>query len=143
MYRNYRQLRDGWTKNLALLFPRPVWLAAKTLLLWAIPWTVLALVLARIVRALWWDTIFVAAFLYLTTRTKRANFTTDMNLLAAFFGMPMFAYLLLRSKRAHAQGRVPWKGRTYSDRPRNGVPGSTNLGRDSGSKTVSVLESHH
>ncbi len=23
MYRNYRQLRDGWTKNLALLFPKP------------------------------------------------------------------------------------------------------------------------
>jgi hypothetical protein len=27
--------------------------------------------------------------------------------------MPMFAYLLLRSKRAHARGNVPWKGRTY------------------------------
>ena len=24
MYRNYRQLRDGWTKNLALLFPSPL-----------------------------------------------------------------------------------------------------------------------
>ena len=35
MYRNYRQLRDGWTKNLALLFPNPGWLAVKTLLLWA------------------------------------------------------------------------------------------------------------
>ena len=29
MYRNYRQLRDGWTKNLALLFPNPGWLAMK------------------------------------------------------------------------------------------------------------------
>src|ERR1039457_5751721 len=25
MYRNFRQLREGWTKNLALLFPRPGW----------------------------------------------------------------------------------------------------------------------
>ena len=33
MYRNYRQLRDGWTKNLALLFPDPGWLAARTLAL--------------------------------------------------------------------------------------------------------------
>src|SRR5271169_6585928 len=34
MYRNYRQLRDGWTKNLALLFPKPGWLAVKTAALW-------------------------------------------------------------------------------------------------------------
>ena len=39
-----------------------------------------------------------------------------MNLLAAIFGMPMFAYLLLHSKRAHANGNIPWKGRTYSDK---------------------------
>ena len=29
MYRNYRELRDGWTKNLALLFPQPGRLAAE------------------------------------------------------------------------------------------------------------------
>ncbi len=34
MYRNYSQLRDGWTKNLALLFSNPGWLAVKSLLLW-------------------------------------------------------------------------------------------------------------
>src|SRR5262249_42313649 len=33
MYRNFTQLREGWTKNLALLFPNPGWLAAKTLAL--------------------------------------------------------------------------------------------------------------
>src|ERR1700732_4596895 len=38
MYRNYGQLRDGWTKNLALLFPRPGRLAAMTLARWVIPW---------------------------------------------------------------------------------------------------------
>jgi hypothetical protein len=36
-----------------------------------------------------------------------------MEILGGLFGMPMFAYLLLRSKRAHARGNVPWKGRTY------------------------------
>ncbi len=113
MYRNYRQLRDGWTKNLVLLFPNPGWLAAKTLLLWAISWIVMVFAFAKL-REWWWNPIFVAAFLYLTMRTRRANFDVAMQLLAASFGMPMFAYLLLRSKRAHAKGSVSWKGRSYN-----------------------------
>jgi glycosyltransferase involved in cell wall biosynthesis len=114
MYRNFRQLREGWTKNLVLLFPNPGWLALKSLILWAVPWTVLVLFLDGVVR---WISIFVAAFLYLTMRLRRANFTTDMTLLASLFGMPMFAYLLLRSKRAYATHNVSWKGRTYNGSP--------------------------
>lgn len=114
MYRNYAQLRDGWTKNLALLFPRPGWLAAKTLVLWVIPWACLPLALTG---AWWGNGIFVGAFLYVTMRLRRANFDLAMEFLGALFGMPMFAYLLLRSKHAHANGSVPWKGRTYSDKP--------------------------
>ena len=41
MYRNFRQLREGWTKNLALLFPRPGRLAAKSLLMWGFVWGVI------------------------------------------------------------------------------------------------------
>jgi glycosyltransferase involved in cell wall biosynthesis len=115
MYRNYGQLRDGWTKNLALLFPRPGWLAARTMDLWAIPWV--ALLLANVRHPWWWSAICVVTFVYLATRLKRANFTWNREILGALFGMPMFAYLLLRSKRAHANGRIPWKGRTYSDKP--------------------------
>jgi glycosyltransferase involved in cell wall biosynthesis len=114
MYRNYRQLRDGWTKNLALLFPRPGRLAAKTLALWIIPWVALVLVYRG---HWWWSSIYLALVSYLVTRLKRANFTWDREILGAVFGMPMFAYLLLRSKRAHAKGNVAWKGRTYSDKP--------------------------
>ena len=114
MYRNYRQLRDGWTKNLALLFPRPVWLAAKMLALWVIPW--LGFVLAYATHRWYWSIVSVATFVYLVTRLMRANFTLAKEILGALFGMPMFAYLLLRSKRAHANGRVPWKGRSYSDK---------------------------
>jgi hypothetical protein len=51
-----------------------------------------------------------------TGRMRRANFDLAMEFLGALFGMPMFAYLLLRSKRAHAKGKVTWKGRTYSDK---------------------------
>jgi glycosyltransferase involved in cell wall biosynthesis len=114
MYRNFAQLREGWTKNLALLFPKPGRLAMRTLALWAIPWIALPMALAG---PWWWNGIFVGAFLYITRRLRRANSDLAMEILGAVFGTPMFAYLLLRSKRAHANGRVPWKGRTYSDKP--------------------------
>ncbi len=115
MYRNYPELRDGWTKNLALLFPRPGRLAAKTLALWAIPWAALSVAYAS--HGWWWVGIYVVIFLYLAIRIKRAHSTLGGELLGAVSGMPMFAYLLLRSKRAHATGSVTWKGRTYSDNP--------------------------
>ena len=114
MYRNYRQLRDGWTKNLALLFPNPGWRASKTLALWIIPWVALPLGHAG---RWWWITIGILGFTRNTQRLHRANFDLTMEFLGALFGMPMFAYLLLRSKRAHAKGNVAWKGRTYSDKP--------------------------
>ena len=112
MYRNFGQLREGWTKNLALLFPTPGWLAAKSLLLWAIPWA--ALILSS--KHWWWSPIIVFSFLSLYARLHRANFRTGMTVLAALFGVPMFAYLLLRSKRMHGEGSVSWKGRTYQGR---------------------------
>jgi glycosyltransferase involved in cell wall biosynthesis len=115
MYRNYRQLRDGWTKNLALLFPSPAWLAVESLLLWAFPWT--ALTIAVVANHSWWNAFAVFTFLWPISRLRRANFDTAMTFLGALFGMPMFAYLLLRSKSAHAHRSVAWKGRTYG--PKN------------------------
>ena len=55
---------------------------------------------------------------------RRANFDLTTEIMGALFGMPMFAYLLLRSKRAHANGKVAWKGRTYSDKPIPDKPAS-------------------
>ena len=115
MYRNYRQLRDGWTKNLALLFPRPGWLAVKMLGLWGI--LLLTLPLAEATHHWGWSVLCAPMFAYVVTRLRRSNFTWYGVILGALSGMPMFAYLLLRSKRAHANGTVPWKGRTYSDKP--------------------------
>ncbi len=116
MYRNYRQLRDGWTKNLALLFPNPGGLAARTVARWLVPWVALFLAYAGSLKPRWWGVIFVAGFVFLVARLRRANFTWTMDVLGVFFGMLMFAYLLLRSKRAHAHGNVAWKGRTYGTR---------------------------
>src|SRR5579872_371985 len=112
MYRSFAQLRDGWTKNLALLFPDPGWRAAKMLGLWGILWIALLIPMRR----RWWDPaiIFFAIWTsWLFARLKKANFPASNTLWAEFFGMPMFAYLLLRSKRAHSKGTVAWKGRTY------------------------------
>jgi beta-glucanase (GH16 family) len=59
-------------------------------------------------------------------RIRAAHFTTVNNLLAIAVGLPMFAYLLLRSKKAHANGHVSWKGRTYRIRtPSGSAPGET------------------
>src|SRR5579863_8812536 len=120
MYRNFAQLREGWTKNLALLFPNLGRLALKTLLLWLI-WASLWMVavFANIGRA-WWNVADVAVFVLLAVRLRRSNFKWDRTVLGAIFGMPMFAYLLLRSRRAHAQGNVSWKGRSYGGCPKDG-----------------------
>lgn len=118
MYRNFAQLRDGWTKNLALLFPKPGWLAFKTLAIWAAPWTCLILRLALGTSEWWWNIVFLGTAMYVTMRLRRANFDLAMEFLGAIFGMPMFAYLLLRSKRAHNKHAVSWKGRVYSDKGR-------------------------
>jgi glycosyltransferase involved in cell wall biosynthesis len=126
MYRNFRQLREGWTKNLALLFPRPGWLAAKTLVFWAGPWTIVGfLTLASVAHWWWWVSLATLGYTYNTARLRRANFDVAMEFLGALFGMPMFAHLLLRSKRAKENGDISWKGRTYSrpkDETREGRP---------------------
>ncbi len=113
MYRNWGQLRDGWTKNLALLFPRPEFLAFQSLILWVAAWSTIAIaVFGATSRHFVW--MFVAAFwLLVYRRIRAAHFAAVNNMLAMVFGLPMFACLLLRSKKAHASGRVSWKGRTY------------------------------
>jgi hypothetical protein len=166
MYRNFRQLREGWTKNLALLFPKPGWLAAKSLLLWGLGWGVvfwpwMARLGAELTRGIailsglhtsfswlvdlgrpwWWDTVVVAALFFLVGRLRRANFSWDIEVLGALFGMPMFSYLLLRSKRAHANGSVSWKGRTYSDVAFRSVAKSVSRPSRTGAK--SMLASRH
>jgi hypothetical protein len=113
MYRNWPQLREGWTKNLALLFPNPELLAARTMIAWLASWS--ALVVAAVGLAThhpaWLLIAAIWPFLY--RRIHAAHFAAGNNLRAIAAGMPMFAYLLLRSKQAHAQGKVEWKGRSY------------------------------
>jgi glycosyltransferase involved in cell wall biosynthesis len=138
MYRNFQQLREGWTKNLALLFPHLARLAAKMLLLWSIPLAAVSWMLfvsitangaspsAPLLRAgiqsyAACGGIAILGLLWNTFRLRRADFGLLAELLGTLFGMPMFAYLLLRSKRAHERGNVSWKGRAYG----SGDPSAT------------------
>jgi glycosyltransferase involved in cell wall biosynthesis len=113
MYRNWPQLREGWTKNLALLFPQPGFLAFKSLLLWLAAWTTFGIAISGAASHRFLRIAFAAFWLLVYRRVRVANFTTANNLIAMLAGLPMFAYLLLRSKRAHANGQVEWKGRAY------------------------------
>lgn len=121
MYRNWTQLREGWTKNLALLFPHPARLALQSLFFWFLAWSSMYIAMsaavgphfARILSAVFWLLVY--------RRIRPAHFSAANNLIAMAVGLPLFAYLLLRSKTAHAQGQVSWKARAYGVRgPREG-----------------------
>jgi glycosyltransferase involved in cell wall biosynthesis len=114
MYNNWTQLREGWTKNLALLFPHSEFLAYQTVFWWLAGWAALALAAYGAAGGHFSLLILAALWLLLYKRTGQAHFSTTNNLIAIAIGPPIFAYLLLRSKRAHRIGRVSWKGRTYS-----------------------------
>jgi glycosyltransferase involved in cell wall biosynthesis len=114
MYRNWAQLREGWTKNLARLFASPGRLAVRRLGEFvaiivcgvgavALGWTTGALVAAG---------MFGVLYLRFLMRVRKARFNWGASLLA-LAGLPVFAYLLLCSKRAYESGSVTWKGRTY------------------------------
>ena len=113
MYRTFPQLREGWTKNLAILFPAPARLAFWRLLECAALVTSLVLFLAWLAtRDFRYAPFFLIAPLATFIRISRAHFPWRATLLAPL-GIPLFSYLLLRSKRSHQAGKVSWKGRTY------------------------------
>ena len=114
MYRSWAQLREGWTKNLALLFPRPLRRALGLVGWWAFSWITLFLGVAGMVTGRWRTLFYFLPMTLLYVRMARGSFRTAANLVAIGFGPPVFAYLLLRSKKAHAQGNVAWRGRNYS-----------------------------
>jgi len=119
MYRSFAQLREGWTKNLALLFPSVARLAALRAIEFVLIISSFAIAIASAFRSHWRSAeiaALVCAIVYalFLTRIRRAHFSWDSDIVAVL-GLPLFSYLLLRSARAHANGSVPWKGRTYSD----------------------------
>jgi glycosyltransferase involved in cell wall biosynthesis len=118
MYRSFAQLREGWTKNLALLFPRPRALAflrmAEFLLivgnLSAAIWAKLS---GRPNLALQTALLTVILSGWFAMRIRKAHFPAISSALAVL-GLPVFSYLLLRSASLHGNARVVWKGRRYA-----------------------------
>jgi hypothetical protein len=149
MYRNFSQLREGWTKNLALLFPSPGRLAALRL-------TEFALITGSATMAVvegWRGRLqpaatgaVVAATLafFFLWRIRKAHFSWDANALA-LIGLPIFSYLLQRSRISYETGAVKWKGRTYAPKPGKNHSGTAILGcppeRSSAAPRESVLQS--
>jgi cellulose synthase/poly-beta-1,6-N-acetylglucosamine synthase-like glycosyltransferase len=118
MYRTLPDMIEGWTKNLALLFPSPVLLAAMQMLqfllffglpvlaLWlplAVPWQRWAILVVWL-RTTW-------GFYH---RTNRSHFPAA-DVAISILGVPFFVWLLLRSYLRHRiQKSVSWKGRSYN-----------------------------
>jgi glycosyltransferase involved in cell wall biosynthesis len=118
MYRSFRQLKEGWTKNLILLFPSPLELALRRMaefvlmaagLFVAIRSGVQGQAKVAISSALLVAGLATAFF----RRVGKAHFSWAASAFA-LFGLPIFSYLLLRSRISHSKGKVTWKGRQCS-----------------------------
>jgi glycosyltransferase involved in cell wall biosynthesis len=117
MYRSFAQLQEGWTKNLVLLFPSPMRLAVLRLteFVLIVGSAVVAVMMGVRGRTRAGAAIGIIALVLtglLLGRIRKANFSWDANCLA-LVGLPLFSYLLLRSKISHSRGSVTWKGRIY------------------------------
>jgi glycosyltransferase involved in cell wall biosynthesis len=118
MYRTTSEMIEGWTKNLALLLPKPISLALWRMLdlllffglpalalglYWLVPWQRWVILLIW-VRTLW----------RFYSRVARSSFPAwDVGI--SILGVPLFVYLLLRSVIQHRIKKlVTWKGRSYN-----------------------------
>jgi glycosyltransferase involved in cell wall biosynthesis len=117
MYQTTSEMIEGWTKNLARLFPKPITLALWRILdvllffglpavalgiYWLLPWQ------RNVILLLWVRTLWR---FYL--RVARSNFPA-FDVAVSIFGVPLFVYLLVRSVIQHRiKKNVSWKGRSY------------------------------
>lgn len=117
MYRSFRAMWEGWTKNLTLLFPSPQNLAAlrsAEFLLVVVGLVAVVAGLSRGMRLLTTVGALVSLplagnFFY---RVRKAHFGL-VNTILAPLGLPLFVILLVRSRLHYKRGSVSWKGRTY------------------------------
>jgi glycosyltransferase involved in cell wall biosynthesis len=117
MYATTSEMIEGWTKNLALLFPKPValalWRILDLLLFFGLPALALGLYWLRpwqrsVIFLLWVRTLW-----RFYSRVARSNFPW-FDVAISILGIPLFVYLLIRSVVHHRITKnVAWKGRTY------------------------------
>jgi glycosyltransferase involved in cell wall biosynthesis len=120
MYRSTGEMMQGWTKNLALLFPHPIWLAAmrKLDLALMVGLPLLCWLLPRVALTLWWQqAAIMLVWLHVVWRfygrVRKSEFPVGDCALAPV-AVPLFAWLLWRSwAHMRLRGKVSWKGREY------------------------------
>ena len=124
MYRSFPHLVEGWTKNLTLLFKAPTRLAITRGLEFLAMVCGVALVVLEFSRGdarLGVPVAIAVSLIYLNflRRVLKAHAGAVSSALA-FFGLPIFSYLLLHSRLYYKWRRsVTWKGRQYSTEPHN------------------------
>ena len=118
MYRTLPEMIEGWAKNLALLFPNPLLLAAVQMLQFILFFGLPALALLLPLEFSWQRWAIMVVWLRTTwgsySRVARSHFpATDVAV--SILGVPLFVWLLLRSFLSHRVHRsVRWKGRSYT-----------------------------
>jgi hypothetical protein len=137
MYRSFAQLREGWTKNLVLLFPSPVRLAVLRLMeflliVGSVEAAVLSFLYGHQSAGLLALILFFGLCVRFVARIRKANFASGATPFA-LLGLPVFSYFLLRSVVSYRRGRITWKGRGYDPREasrgrREGAQGMHNSG---------------
>jgi hypothetical protein len=118
MYRSFGEMWEGWTKNLALLFPNARGLAMRRVIEFVVIIVAAAFAVAAALQDEKLAAVIAAAvtvqWLYLFfKRVRLAHFDWLSNVLS-LFGLPLFAALLWNSEVSHRRGSVCWKGREYS-----------------------------
>jgi glycosyltransferase involved in cell wall biosynthesis len=121
LYRSFRGMIEGWTKNLARLFGYPLMMAAwrglDLLLLIGLPlllWHFFALPIPRYALAAVWLRVLWRFY----SRVAKSNFSAPDCALSVF-ALPLFCLLLVMSWWQHTvRSQVAWKGRSYSTQKR-------------------------
>jgi hypothetical protein len=116
MYRGFRDMAEGWTKNLALLFPHALGLAAWRTLDIGLLLLPLVLIPLRYL-VLWQQAVIVAVWVRTLVRfyvrVARSRFSA-LDCALSPLALPLFICLLVRSWTDHKLfHRVAWKGREY------------------------------
>jgi glycosyltransferase involved in cell wall biosynthesis len=123
MYRTFPQMWEGWTKNLALLFPHPLALAVLRSTEFTLSFGGLCLFFLgsyfRSPRVALSGAVISFPLTYAFFQRVRKSHFGWINTVISPAGLPLFVVLLLRSRRHHLENRVSWKGRDYAPQSRS------------------------
>ena len=118
MYRTTPAMIEGWTKNLALLFPQPtalaLWRVLDVLLFFGLPAIALGMPFLLVWQRSAIMLLWVRTLWRFYSRVAKSHFPA-WDVAISILGVPLFVYMLLRSVVQHRiKKSVVWKGRSYN-----------------------------